>query len=241
MPRRRTPRQHEAVRRLQRADQPGTDGDRHWLYPLTDLSVAEAVASPVASTTASTAGDPSAGLRAALRRRLVNATPDERVAGALVHLAGYPADFVAEVLGTTPQAALAAAAVLAPPPGVDYRELGDPTLTGTESRSTRRRGASRMRRPHWTTVAAVAVVAAAVIAATQVTGPRPTLGPPLEEGGAAAVDSAASAERRPAHPGHQRLTSAAAQRGDPVVLEGREHHDGAATTHPLAEVRELCR
>ncbi|MDQ2677370.1 MAG: hypothetical protein M3Y51_01400 [Actinomycetota bacterium] len=224
---------HEAVRRLQRADQGQQDRGRHWLYALTDLAVTEAVASPVASpvsssvvqppvgqptvapppvgqpsaapptvaqptgfalpspvATAPMADDPSAGLRAALRRRLVNVTPDERVAGALVHLAGYPADFVAEVLGTTPQAALSAAAVLAPPPGVDYRELGEPALTGTEPHRGNRRGSSRMRRPHWTTIAAVAVVAAAVIAATQVTGPRPTLGPPLEEGGAAAIQGA---------------------------------------------------
>jgi hypothetical protein len=48
------------------------------------------------------------------------------------------------------------------------------------------RTAERRRRPHWTTLAAVAVVVAAVLAATQITGPRPTLGPPLEEGSAPA-------------------------------------------------------
>ena len=189
---------HAAVGALDRARQRGDAAmlSRHWLYTLTDLAVTEAVASPAAmhgvdasrsAAEPATRDDPSAGLRAALRRRLINATPDERVAGALVHLAGYPTDFVAEVLGTTAEVASSASAVLAPPPGVDYRELGDPTLTGNGPTRAKRRD-SRVRRPHWTTIAAVAIVAAAVIAATQVTGPRPTLGPPLDEGGAAAVE-----------------------------------------------------
>ena len=192
-----------AVAQLDRA---GQDPRRHWLYDLTDLSVAAAVASPVAVRATSTSlgpvpgpHDPSEGMRAALRRRLVNATPDERVAGALVHLAGYPPDFVAEVLRTTPEATIAAAAVLAPPPGVDYRALGDPNLTGTEPTRPRRRA---RRRPHWTTIAALAIVAAAVVAATQVTGPRPTLGPPLEEGGMGVVVEA------PAHLNGDPLTHA---------------------------------
>ncbi len=183
-----------------RAREGDSPGGRHWLYALTDFAVAEAVASPLATRPSPRPTDParhdeappdaSAGLRAALRRRLINATPDERVAGALVHLAGYPVEFVAEVLGSTPEAATAASAVLAPPPGVDYRVLGDPSLTGEEPHDAARHD-GRMRRPHWTTVAAVAIVAAAVIAATQVTGPRPTLGPPLEEGGAAVLDAPA--------------------------------------------------
>lgn len=181
------------------------DPNRHWLYTLTDLAVAASVGVADGRSGAPDAGapgadasggraagqgatdDPSAGLRAALRRRLVNATPDERVAGALVHLAGYPPEFVADVLATTPESAVRAAAVLAPPPGVDYRDLGDPSLTGSAPSRRSGRGGSRMRRPHWTTIAAVAVVAAAVIAATQVTGPRPTLGPPIDEGGMGAV------------------------------------------------------
>ncbi len=189
---------------------------RHWLYPLTDLAVAEAVASPAAlhgvdpsrsAAELATRDDPSAGLRAALRRRLINATPDERVAGALVHLAGYPVGFVAEVLGATPDDATAAAAVLAPPPGVDYRDLGDPALTGARPTGTRRRS-SRVRRPHWTTIAAVAIVVAAVVAATQVTGPRPTLGPPLEEGGAAATQDVPVGVEDPAQRNGDPLTQA---------------------------------
>ena len=192
------------------------DPNRHWLYTLTDLAVAASVgvadgrsgapdadASGGRATGHGAAGhgatdDPSAGLRAALRRRLVNATPDERVAGALVHLAGYPPEFVADVLATTPESAVRAAAVLAPPPGVDYRDLGDPSLTGSAPSRRSGRGGSRMRRPHWTTIAAVAVVAAAVIAATQVTGPRPTLGPPIDEGGMGAV-VAEPPDNAPAH------------------------------------------
>ena len=192
------------------------DPNRHWLYTLTDLAVAASVgvadgrsgapdadASGGRATGHGAAGhgatdDPSAGLRAALRRRLVNATPDERVAGALVHLAGYPPEFVADVVATTPESAVRAAAVLAPPPGVDYRDLGDPSLTGSAPSRRAGRSRSRMRRPHWTTIAAVAVVAAAVIAATQVTGPRPTLGPPIDEGGMGAV-VAEPPDNAPAH------------------------------------------
>ena len=197
------------------------DPNRHWLYTLTDLAVAASVGVADGRSGAPDAGAPdagapdagaadtrapggratddaSAGLRAALRRRLVNATPDERVAGALVHLAGYPPEFVADVVATTPESAVRAAAVLAPPPGVDYRDLGDPSLTGSASSRRAGRSRSRMRRPHWTTIAAVAVVAAAVIAATQVTGPRPTLGPPIDEGGMGAV-VAEPPDNAPAH------------------------------------------
>ncbi len=124
-------------------------------------------------------------LRAALRRRLERATPEERVAGALVHLAGYPVDFVAEAVGQDPARTAELAGVIAPPPGVRYRDLGDPELTGTDATPPRRRRATR--RPHWTTLAVLAVVVALVVVATQVTGPRPSFGPPLDEGGLAAT------------------------------------------------------
>ena len=123
--------------------------------------------------------DPHAGMRVALRRRLERATPDERIAGSLIHLAGYPPEFVAALLHTTPENARVLAGVLAPPPGVAYRDLGDPELigaSGARGTPTRR----RRRGPHWTTVIAASVVAAAVFFATQVTGPRPTL---VDEGG----------------------------------------------------------
>ena len=125
--------------------------------------------------------DPHASIRAALRRRLARATPRERIAGSLVHLAGYPARFVGELMGCSESEALEQARILAPPPGVAYRELGDPHLTHAQGSNGLGARPRRRRRPSWATVAVIVAIVAAVIAATQVTGPRPTLAP-AEEG-----------------------------------------------------------
>jgi hypothetical protein len=149
-----------------------------WMYLLIEFTLDQTLG-PGALVMRPDPGDPFASLRGALRRRLERATRDERVAACLIHLAGYPVDWSDTVLGTDTARAAALAGVLAPPPGVDYRDLGDPEITGrrTTTRTTR-----RWRRPHWTTVAAAVLVSALILAATQITGPRPTLGPPLDEG-----------------------------------------------------------
>ncbi|MEX0767308.1 MAG: hypothetical protein WD029_02435 [Microthrixaceae bacterium] len=133
---------------------------------------------PAGSTLAEkTKSDVNASLREALRRRLDRATPEEQIAAGLIQLCAYPADFVAELMGISSEAALALAAVIAPPPGVSYRDLGDPARTG----SSRPAAPSRFRRkPHWTTFIALHLVVIAVLYATQVTGPRPSL---TNEGG----------------------------------------------------------
>lgn len=125
-----------------------------------------------------------ASLREALRRRLANATDRERAAGALVHLAAYDPTDVARILDCSTEEAVALAGVIAPPPSVDYRSLGDPDLVGPREavrRGRSRRGARRPRVPHWSTILAAIVVVVMVIAATQCTGPRPTLGPEADE------------------------------------------------------------
>jgi hypothetical protein len=159
-----------------------------WMYLLVEFTLDQTVEPGVMAVRPSD-DDPFAGLRTALRRRLERASPDERVAGSLIHLAGYPIELVATVVNRTPEQAVQLAGILAPPPGVDYRDLGDPELT--HRRPVRRSDGSGRRRPRWTTVAAVAVVAAIVLAATQITGPRPTLGPPIEEGGMGSGPTAA--------------------------------------------------
>jgi len=121
--------------------------------------------------------DVDASLREALRRRLDRATPEEQIAASLIQLCAYPAEFVAGLMGISRDAALALAGVIAPPPGVEYRNLGDPELLGSSRAAT----SSRFRRkPHWTTVVALLLVVLAVFYATQVTGPRPSL---TNEGG----------------------------------------------------------
>lgn len=72
--------------------------------------------------------------RAALRKRLHRATGEQRAAAALVHLAGYPPDVVADHLDVPVDRVVTLAAVIAPPHGISYRDLGDPSL---------RRGAAR--------------------------------------------------------------------------------------------------
>jgi len=191
-----------AAQRLRQAH-PGAMVPDDWLVMLTDYTIDQTVG-PAALGADEDPADPHSGLRRALRRRLERATKEERVAGALIHLAGYPPDFVAAQLGTTPEQVRSLAGVLAPPPGVAYRDLGDPELTGV-ARPTGAGTRGRRRRPHWTTVLAVLLVCLAVLYATQVTGPRPTL---VEEGGlgSEAVPAARaevapdSAERGPADP-----------------------------------------
>ncbi len=171
----------------ERLRQVGGTSRPDWMYLLVEFTLDQTVEPGVLAVEPNDA-DPYTGLRTALRRRLERAAPDERVAGSLIHLAGYPVDLVAAVVNRTPEQTVALAGILAPPPGVDYRDLGDPELT---HRSPQRRGQGRRRRgPHWMTVVAVAVVAAIVLAATQITGPRPTLIAPGDEGSLGALHQA---------------------------------------------------
>lgn len=160
--------------------QSGHRSSPDWLAHLTHYTVTQAVA-PGTIALPEAPDDEHAGLRAALRRRLANATPTERVAASLVHLAGYPVDFVAGVLGRTEDDTRALAGVLAPPPGVAYRVLGDPELTRVRTVQPLASGRARRWRPSWTTVVMLVVLAVLVLAATQITGPRPTLGPPISQ------------------------------------------------------------
>ena len=114
-------------------------------------------------------------LRAALRRRLASARPDEQAAASLHHLAGYPIADVAAAMGRPVDEVTRLAGALAPPPGVSYRGLGDAELIGATGGPDRRRG---FRRPavHWTTIAVVVVAAALVVAVGRSVGTRPTLG-----------------------------------------------------------------
>ncbi len=150
-----------------------------WMYLLVEFTLNQTI-EPGALAVAPNPDDPYTGLRTALRRRLVRAAPDERVAGALVHLGGYPIDFVASVVNRTPEQTAGLAGVLAPPPGVDYRDLGDPELTHRVPVANRH---ARRRRPHWTTIVVAILILLAITVATQMTGPRPTLGPAPTEGG----------------------------------------------------------
>ena len=157
-----------------------------WLYLLVEFTLDQTVEPGVLAVRPND-DDPYTGLRTALRRRLERAAPDERVAGSLIHLAGYPVDMISGVVNRSPEQTVQLAGILAPPPGVDYRDLGDPELT--RRTPVPMGGAQSRRRPHWTTLIAVAMVVAVVLAATQITGPRPTLGPPLDEGAAARTET----------------------------------------------------
>lgn len=141
--------------------------------------------------------DPFSGLRTALRRRLERASPDERVAGSLVHLAGYPLEFVATVVNRSPDQVASLAGVLAPPPGLDYRDLGDPELT---RRAPGPAENGHGRRPHWTTVVAAALLVLAVLVATQMTGQRPTLESNTGEGGLGTPAPASTSHQPPTGP-----------------------------------------
>ncbi len=115
-------------------------------------------------------------LRAALRRRLASCPDPQRSAAALHHLAGYPIEQVAGFLGVAVDEATRDAAVLAPPPGVSYRALGDPLVGGAGAAAPRARR-RRRRLVRWTTVVPAVVVVAVVVAVGRSVGERPTLGP----------------------------------------------------------------
>ncbi|MEI2637857.1 MAG: hypothetical protein V9F03_02485 [Microthrixaceae bacterium] len=119
--------------------------------------------------------DQHSSMREALRRRLVRASRQERVIGALVHLSGYSIDDVAEMLKLDPPLVAMAAKVIAPPPGFDYRRLGDPQLIGTDHLA----GRPTLRLPATSTIAAAIAILIVVLAATMCHGPRPSL---VEEG-----------------------------------------------------------
>lgn len=189
----------ERLRQSGRAASPG------WMYALVQFTLDQTVA-PGAPAVRESPDDPSASIRTALRRRLARATPDERVAASLIHLAGYPPEFVGQVLGRSSEEAVELARVLAPPPGVAYRELGDPELTRTRAPGDGSDAPRRTLRQGLATVLVVVLLLAAVLAATQITGPRPTLGPPVDEGGLgthAVVLPDQSAERWTADPTHE--------------------------------------
>jgi len=170
----------------QRLRQLGDPVPTDWLARLTEYTIEQSVG-PAAAGVERHPEDPHAGLRAALTRRLERATPQERVAGSLVHLSGYSPEFVGTLLGVSAEQARQLAGVLAPPPGVAYRDLGDPELTGQAVTPSVQRRRRRRRRPHWTTIVAILLIVAALLYATQVTGPRPTL---VEDGslGVSAID-----------------------------------------------------
>ncbi len=147
-----------------------------WLCHVASSTVAQAVG--VAATGAVGEAAPTDdALRAALRRRLASASDDERVAASLHHLAGYPIEQVAAFMGRPVPDVERLAGALAPPPGISYRDLGDPVLVGAAAPSEPRR---RLRLSA-STVITVVVVLGLVLGASRCVGPRPTLGPAPDE------------------------------------------------------------
>ncbi|MEZ5310710.1 MAG: hypothetical protein R2735_09000 [Microthrixaceae bacterium] len=118
--------------------------------------------------------DQHSSMREALRRRLVRASRQERVIGALVHLSGYSIDDVAEMLKLDPPSGNGSQGDR-PSPGFDYRRLGDPQLIGTDHLA----GRPTLRLPATSTIAAAIAILIVVLAATMCHGPRPSL---VEEG-----------------------------------------------------------
>lgn len=142
----------------------------HWLPMLVDFTVEASVQPQIYGDLEERPVD-QAGLRQALRRRLVRASRVERVVGALVHLAGYDITDVSQMLSMDVERVRTAARILAPPPGIDYRTLGDPQLIGdTPVAQTR-----SIPVPRRSTVIIAAMILAVVIMALQCQGPRPTL------------------------------------------------------------------
>lgn len=156
---------------------------QHWLPMLIDYTVERSVDPDVY-------GDPGervvdhAGLRSALRRRLVRASRMDRVVGSLVHLAGYSIADVASMLDMEETRVRVAARVIAPPPGVDYRDLGDPRFVGPGTELSR----ARSRRPSRSTIIITMILAVVVTIAVRCQGPRPTL---VDEGAAPHASSIA--------------------------------------------------
>lgn len=143
---------------------------KNWLPMLVDFTV-EASVKPEMYGDGDVASIDSAGLREALRRRLVRANRMERVIGALVHLGGYGIDDVAAMLVMDPRRVEVASHVLSPPPGIDYRSLGDPRLVGAAPVAPQRRSI----RPRRSTVIVATVLAILIVLAVQCQGPRPSL------------------------------------------------------------------
>lgn len=142
-----------------------------WLPMLIDYTVDESVRSNVLAGTAET-DDSSAGLREALRRRLVRASRGERVVGALVHLAGYPPAQVATMLRMDEAQVDRFSSILAPPPGIDYRLLGDPELIGS---APTHEPTMSFPLPYPSTIAVAVVILIIVLVATQCHGQRPSI------------------------------------------------------------------
>lgn len=145
-----------------------------WLPMLIDFTVEQSVRND-ALQVSQRSDDEFAGLREALRRRLVRASRVERVVGALVHLCGYPVEQVAGMLRMDPQSVVSSARVLSPPPGIDYRDLGDPELIGRPSGHER----NKVPVPYPSTIAVAAILLILILLATRCHGPRPAL---VEEG-----------------------------------------------------------
>lgn len=158
-----------------------------WLPMLIDFTV-EASVDPDNYGEVNAPVDEFSGLREALRRRLVRASRLERVVGALVHLSGYRTSEVSDMLAMDEERVRTAARVLAPPPGIDYRELGDPELIGP----LRRRVTRHVPIPYPSTIAVAVLLVILVLLATQCRGARPTL---VEEGLRAQEVSVLSVER----------------------------------------------
>lgn len=131
--------------------------------------------------------------REALRRRLAGAEPDTWVAVGLHHLAGYPIERTATLMGSDQASVERLCAAFAPPPGVSWASLGDPL--GREAGPVRRGGKRKRRFPLYPVIAAVVVLALALWAATSV-GERPSFATPgddptapaAQEGSAPAVE-----------------------------------------------------
>lgn len=158
---------------LQRVDAAGGLDRTDWLAVLASSTVEQSVGVAATGIRPSEPDSAQEGLRSALRRRLASASNDERTAAALHHLAGYSIDQVAAFMGRTPADVARLAGVIAPPPGVSYRDLGDPILIGGSATDDPRR---RVRVSVSTALTALVVIALA-IGASRCVGPRPSLGP----------------------------------------------------------------
>lgn len=141
-----------------------------WLPMLIDFTIDQSVRID-GNAHGDTRNDEFSGLREAMRRRLVRASRQERVISALVHLCGYPESAVASMLKMSPAAVRTASIILDPPPGIDYRKLGDPELIGQSGDLSN----VRIRMPLPSTVLVAAILLVVVLFATRCTGPRPTL------------------------------------------------------------------
>lgn len=127
-------------------------------------------------------------LRSAVRRRLENSTAEEQIAGSLVHLSGYPVEFAARAMNVSEDQLLDWSNVLAPPPNMSYRQLGDPEKTHEDQFVG---SAQPWWRRHVFTIAVVIVVILAAFWMTRLSGERPSFGPELNQ------DSVVVTENKP--------------------------------------------